>query len=235
MVATDAIVAMNEEARRLLRANGYRKPILVQHGIGADEQVWRPAQKAKEKTREVVRCFTVGYVGALLQEKGVVDLAKALVGLDESWMLVVIGDGPMLNEMEQILGGRTRNQRVDFRGMIPRGEIPPLMQTLDVLVLPSRTTGTWKEQFGLVLAEAMLCGVAVVGSDSGAIPEVIGDAGLIFPEGNVRALRDCLQVLLTDPVFSRELGAKGRQRAITQFSTSVMSEDFYSFCKSLLA
>lgn len=234
VTATDAIVAVNEEARRLLRAHGFSKPILVMSGIGADEILWHPAQGPEDKILEEARCFEVGYVGALLREKGVLDLARALVELDESWRLVVIGDGPMRNEMEHILSGRKSNQYVDFQGMIPRGEIPPLMRTFDALVLPSRTTNTWKEQFGLVLAEAMLCGVAVVGSDSGAIPEVIGNAGLLFPEGDIRALRNCLRLLLEDPVLRRELGRSGRQRAMERFSVTAMSEDFYNFCKSLL-
>ncbi len=233
--ATDAIVAMNKEARELLRAHGYKKPILVQHGIGADEEVWCPLQTAKDKRENETSGMTVGYVGALVPEKGVLDLASALVNLNVGWRLVVIGDGPMRRHMELILEGKKSTQYVGFLGMMPREKIPPIMRTFDMLILPSRTTQTWKEQFGLVLIEAMLSGVPVVGSDSGAIPEVIGDAGLIFPEGNVPALQACLQKLLDNPVRAQEIGAKGRSRAMAHFSTTVLAEEFYQFCKSLLA
>ncbi|MFZ4664511.1 MAG: glycosyltransferase, partial [Caldilineaceae bacterium] len=76
----------------------------------------------------------------------------------------------------------------------------------------------WKEQFGRVLVEAMTCGVPVIGSDSGEIPHVIGDAGVIFPEGDVRALTQKLQQLLAQPVERRHLGAAGRQRVLQQFT-----------------
>lgn len=65
-------------------------------------------------------------------------------------------------------------------GYMERKDIPRYIREFDVLVLPSKTIPTWREQFGLVLAEAMLSRVAVIGSSSGGITEVIGDAGMIF-------------------------------------------------------
>ena len=72
---------------------------------------------------------------------------------------------------------------------MPSTEVPAVLRALDVLVLPSLTTPSWKEQFGRVLQEAMACAIPVVGSDSGEIPHVIGDAGLVTPEGDAAALR----------------------------------------------
>jgi glycosyltransferase involved in cell wall biosynthesis len=86
------------------------------------------------------------------------------------------------------------------------------MRELDALVLPSRTTSVWKEQFGRVIVEAMACQTPVIGSDSGAIPEVIGDAGLIFPEGDAHALGNCLRRLIESPDLRRELGERGHAR-----------------------
>ena len=63
---------------------------------------------------------------------------------------------------------------------IPSDQVAVEMRKLHALVLPSRTTPRWKEQFGRVLIEAMACGVPPVGSDSGEIPHVIDDAGLVF-------------------------------------------------------
>ena len=96
--------------------------------------------------------------------------------------------------------------------------MPAFYRNLDVFILPSRTMSNWKEQFGRVLVEAMACGVPVIGSDSGEIPHVIGDAGVIFPEGDVRALTQKLQQLLVQPVERRHLGAAGRQRVLQQFT-----------------
>ena len=92
------------------------------------------------------------------------------------------------------------------------------LQQIDVLVLSSRTQPYWKEQFGRVLVEAMACEVAVVGSDSGEIPHVIGDAGLIFPEDNVDALYDHLLRLMQSTELRKELGRNGRARVLERYT-----------------
>jgi len=83
---------------------------------------------------------------------------------------------------------------------------------MDVLVLPSKTMPTWKEQFGRVLIEAMACQVSVIGSSSGAIPEVIGKAGLVFKEGNAADLRAKIEQLKSSPKVRKELAQKGYRR-----------------------
>jgi len=98
------------------------------------------------------------------------------------------------------------------------------------VVLPSCTTRVWKEQFGRILVEAMACKVPVVGSDSGAIPEVVGDAGLIFPEGDAAALAECLRQLKESPELRQELAERGYVRAATHYSqerTGSLSVNFY--------
>ena len=105
-----------------------------------------------------------------------------------------------------------------------RSQVLPYYQVMDTLVLPSRTTRTWKEQFGRVLAEAMACGVLVIGSDSGAIPEVIGNAGIIFREGNVEELQSHLLNLMTMPELRRTLSQRGRQLACNKFSERQIAE-----------
>ncbi len=90
---------------------------------------------------------------------------------------------------------------------------------LDVLVLPSRTTPTWKEQFGRVIVEALWCGVPVVGSDSGEIPWLIGltGGGLVFPEGDSEALAGRLSELREAPALRERLalaGPRGGREAV---------------------
>lgn len=227
---TDAIVAMNHEAAQVLRHHGYERPILVQHGIGADGNTWFPI----EESRGNAGPLAIGFVGALVEEKGVLDLARALLKMGSEWSLTLVGDGPLRTHMTEVLQGRGPGRQVSFFGTVPRSAIPEIMRSLDVLVLPSRTTPTWKEQFGLVLAEAMLSGVAVAGSDSGAIPEVIGTAGIVFPEGDTSALAGALDLLARDPEALRRFKASGRERAESCFSTAALSDQFYSFCSTLL-
>jgi glycosyltransferase involved in cell wall biosynthesis len=122
-----------------------------------------------------------------------------------------------LEKMAQWLGILPR---VSFDLPIPSSQMPYYYSGLDVLVLPSRTRPNWKEQFGRVLIEAMACQVVVVGARCGAIPEVIGDAGLTFAEGNAADLRAELQKLLGDVNLRVDLAQKGRQRVLDQFTQS---------------
>src|SRR4029077_20714900 len=93
---------------------------------------------------------------------------------------------------------------------------------MDVLVLPSRTTPTWAEQFGRVLVEALWCGVPVIGSDSGAIPVVVNTTGggLLSPEGAVAALANALFELRADPAVREALAGKGRESVERLFAVS---------------
>ena len=109
-------------------------------------------------------------------------------------------------------------ERVDFLGQRASTQMPDVYPTFDVLVLPSLTRPNWKEQFGRVVIEAMACGVPVIGSDSGEIPNVIGDAGLIFPEGDIMVLRDSIAHLLADPEQRARYAAAGRKRVLAEFT-----------------
>jgi glycosyltransferase involved in cell wall biosynthesis len=108
--------------------------------------------------------------------------------------------------------------RVLFEGELPSLRMPAFFREMDVLVLPSRSQPNWIEQFGRVLIEAMACGVVVLGSDCGEIPNVIGDAGLIFPEWNDYVLRERLEQLMRDPDLWSELARRGRERVLTHFT-----------------
>jgi glycosyltransferase involved in cell wall biosynthesis len=117
--------------------------------------------------------------------------------------------------------------------MLP-AQIAQQFHKIDVLVLPSRTTPVWKEQFGRVLAEAMACHVPVIGSNSGAIPEVIGDAGLIFPEGDVTALANCLRQLINSPDLRHDLAQRGYNRVITNYTQEHIALQTVAFYQQLM-
>ena len=113
--------------------------------------------------------------------------------------------------------------------------MPAYYRQLDVLVVPSRTRSNWKEQFGRVAVEAMACGVPVVGSDSGEIPHVLGDAGLVFVEDDAAALRAHLARLMQDAGLQAELARRGRRRVLEHYTQARVAADTYEVYRRLSA
>lgn len=207
------------DARRVLVSRGFSKPI--RHvPLGVDPERYRPAgpERPAERAKLGLRGFVVGYVGRLLAMKGLAVLVDALPRLPEDCTLLLVGAGPERDAVEERARRLGVEDRVRILGGVPHEEVPRLMGLLDVLVLPSLTTPRWKEQFGRVLTEAMACGVPVVGSDSGAIPEVIGDAGRVVPEGDSAALAEVLAALARDEAERARLAAAGRRRVAEHFT-----------------
>jgi glycosyltransferase involved in cell wall biosynthesis len=164
--------------------------------------------------------FVIGFAGRIVAEKGWRDVAAAVAGLPKSFKFVLAGSDHESFALEAMLNDPGLQGRVAYVGLLERDELWRFYRALDCLVLPSRTTPAWKEQFGGVLADAMAVGVPVVGSSSGAIPEVIGSAGLVFPEGDVEALADCLRRLADEPFLRKELGMRGQARFEQEFAIS---------------
>ncbi len=125
---------------------------------------------------------------------------------------------PEAERLAGIAQGRNITERVEFLGRVPSTQAPQFYRTLDVLVLPSLSRPNWVEQFGRVLTEAMACGVPVIGSASGEIPWVIGDAGLTFPEGDAETLARLLADLAAAPERRGRLAAAGRARVLAHFT-----------------
>jgi glycosyltransferase involved in cell wall biosynthesis len=123
---------------------------------------------------------------------------------------------------------------MELAGRVAYEEVPAFLRSLDALVLPSRTTPRWKEQFGRALAEAMACGVACLGSDSGAIPEVMGKGGLVFKEGDAKGLARQAR-RLKDAGLRQRLGRAGRARAVKEYSSAVLAQRLAGFLRQALS
>jgi len=209
-------LAGSEAAASVLREKGYGGEITVRPQFGVDLSRFTP--RPSNGTR-----FSVGYVGRLVQEKGIADLIAAFERLPPPARLIIAGEGPLAGYVETATASLRQQGRCERYPRLPSSDVPALLQRLDVVVLPSRTTSRWREQFGRVLIEAMACEVAVVGSDSGEIPGVIGDAGLIYPEGDVEALAARLTSLMVDGALRRRLAATGRARAEERYSQAAVA------------
>lgn len=231
-------IAGNHAALDVLRAKGYRGPIAVIPQFGVDPDIFRAETKDEgPRTEEagpsssVLRpsSFTIGYAGSLIPEKGVDLLLRACAGLSgDHWRLAILGDGPERARLTALAHDLGITARVDFLGHHPSTETPGIYRNFDVLVLPSLSQPNWIEQFGRVLIEAMASGVPVIGSDSGEIPNVIGDAGLVFPEAQPDALRVALARVMADEALRAGLAQRGRARVLSCFTQAQVAAATYN-------
>jgi glycosyltransferase involved in cell wall biosynthesis len=224
------LLAANEEARAQF-AERYPVPVRKLY-FGLDLAAF--ATPAEPLPRPEGCGFLVGYVGRLLPMKGIDTLIEALAALPEDVHLSLVGGGPDRERLEALLAGKGLTHRARIHSAVPSAEVPARLTGLDALVLPSRTTRAWKEQYGRVLVEAMAAGVPVLGSSSGAIPEVIGDAGIVFPEGDAADLAHHLARLRSDEAERARLGDAGRTRK-ELFTAETFAGNLDAFLREIAA
>ncbi len=227
-----AALAGNRDAAEVLKRKGYRGPISIIPQFGFDTDIYRRAQPRQPRSEGDP--FTLGFVGRLVESKGLPTLIEALPLLPDYCRVTFIGNGPMRGTLEEQAARLGVSGRVAFRSGVPTYEIPAALQDLDALVLPSLTRPNWKEQFGRVLCEAMACETPVIGSDSGEIPYVIDDAGLVFPEGNAPELSQRVRQLLDDRDLYTGLAQKGRQRVLDNYTQERIARQTFEVYREML-
>ncbi len=226
----DGAIAGSQTAAQVLRAKGYAGQLAVVPQFGVDTGLYKPAEGPRPAGP-----FTVGYVGRLVWAKGVDLLLHALATFPVPWRLVIAGDGPARPGLLQQAAELGIAGQVHWCGWLAGPELAEFYRSLDVLVLPSRSTPSWTEQFGRVLIEAMASRVACVGAASGEIPQVLGDAGLTFPENDFHALQGCLSQLATDDIGRRRLAHAGYRRALSEFTMERVVANTAAFYRAILA
>ncbi|GAC1565348.1 MAG: glycosyltransferase family 4 protein [Ktedonobacteraceae bacterium] len=225
-------LAGNRDAADVLKRKGYNGPIRIIPQFGFDTDIYK--RSAARALRTPGSPFTLGFLGRLVENKGLPTMIEALTTLPDYCRVVFIGNGPMKSVLEEQAARLGVSERVTFRSGVPTYEVPQVLQELDVLVLPSLTRPNWKEQFGRVLAEAMSCETPVIGSDSGEIPYVIGDAGLVFPEGNTSELSARVRQLLDAPELFDTLVRKGRQRVLENYTQEQVARQTYGVYREMM-
>jgi glycosyltransferase involved in cell wall biosynthesis len=227
-----AAIAGNRDASTVLRRKGYNGPIQIIPQFGFDTDIYK--RSTPRVPRQPNDLFTIGFIGRLKEEKGLPLIVEALATLPEYCRAIFIGNGPMKTVLTEQAIRLGIAERVLFKPSVPTYQVPKEIEQWDVHVLPSITRPNWIEQFGRTLAEAMSCETPVIGSSSGEIPYVIGDAGLIFNEGDARDLSACIQKLLTDPLLYAELAKRGRQRVLDTYTQQHIAQQTYDVYVSML-
>jgi len=225
----DGVMAGNTDAAQIIHAKGFRKPIQVTPQLGVDVPDIQSIPANELRASLGLKHFVVGYFGRLVEEKGLLTLLDAVRELNDS-QLLIIGAGALQSEL-----AKRSAEKVRVIPAVPHVQVAHYMRALDAFVLPSQTTPRWKEQFGHVLIEAMACGVPVIGSNSGAIPEVIGNAGLIFPERDANALRNAIAELQSNPARREQLAQAGRARVLANFTHDHIADANVEFFNQVMA
>jgi glycosyltransferase involved in cell wall biosynthesis len=216
------LASWNMEGLALGRKYGLRPevPTVVVPGRLTSSDPFEAAALDRDHHRKTLgfgsECI-IGFVGRLVPEKGLGWLLESLAESDfrDQARLVVFGRGPMEEEWRAQAAGLELD--VTFAGSVPPEEIPGVLAAIDLLVVPSIRVDHWAEQFGRVIVEAMFAGTPVIASRSGAIPEVVADAGILVGEGSRPELTQALNLLVASRDRRKRLGSQGRESARARY------------------
>ncbi len=220
--AAACIVACNWQVAEQLDAVG-ADPILVPHGV--DLTSFAPQLRLGGGRVELLA------VGRLVAKKGFDVLIDAVRLLDFDWRLRIIGDGPLLQSLQQAARDTAVADRIEFLGARTHAELPSLYHGTDIVAVPS-VIDAEGDRDGLpnVVLEAMACGLAIVGSDVAAIPTAIEHrvTGLLVEPGDAHGLANALNEFAKDADLRAALGINARSRAESRFGLQACTDRFLS-------
>lgn len=229
---TDLLINIPKEGEAIWKSKGF-KGFIKKGNVGVDTKKFfkndipfNLKNYGFLNNREKIR---IGYVGRITPEKGLNILIEAFLRLINEGFnleLLIVGNGNELyiNKLKNRANDLILENKVFFIESVNSDYLSLLYSNIDILVLPSLTTTRWKEQFGRVLIEAMACETAVIGSSSGEIPGVIGDAGIVFKEGDVNDLFLKLKELILNSDLRKEFAKKGKKRVDKLYSWEAVSK-----------
>jgi glycosyltransferase involved in cell wall biosynthesis len=223
-------------AETLKNRPGYQLPMRLLP-LGVDVNYFHPSFEAKKQILHTLNWEkegvpVLGYLGRLIPAKGLDLLMRVLDKLTTPWRLLVVGTGPM--EATLKTWAETHPNQVRICTEVKHHDVPKYLNAMDLLVAPSQTMPNWREQFGRMLIEAFACGIPVVGSDSGEIPHVIKNAGVVVGEKDEQGWIQALSDLLESPSRRSELGEIALHRAHVNYSWSVIAKQYLEFFTELV-
>ncbi len=223
-------VGCGETVVEALLARGYGAKPHRRIGFGVDVEMFRPDKRRRQSIRKDLgwddSIPVVGFLGRLTAQKGLSVLTSALDQLQSPWRALFIGSGPMREKLEK--WKQKFPERVRIVSATHDG-VAGYLNAADVLCAPSQTMPDAREQFGRMIIEGFSSGLAVVGSDSGEIPHVIGDAGIVVGERDEAGWVRALERLIEDESFRSDLATRGRVRAVEQFAWPVIARRHLEF------
>jgi glycosyltransferase involved in cell wall biosynthesis len=226
---TDHILSRTPDATAVVRARGYSGPA-TSIGYGVDLSTFYPEPQPPARSD-----FRIGYVGRLIEEKGLDDALDAMAKAATPVSLAIMGEGPYERTLRQRIDQLGLAGRVTFQGWGPPKEVAAFLRSLDAMVLLTRTTNSVREQFGRVIVEAQACGVPVIGSHSGAIPNVVGEGGWVVPERDPAALAKLLDWIAPEPGLRWFKAAAARKNVEGRFTYDAVANAMVFACAAAVA
>lgn len=227
-----ALIPGNKDGERLVKKWGYNRLVEVMPQLGVDTQFFSPQSLECDRGP-----FNIGFLGRLVPEKGIDTLFAAARQLRErglQFKITLCGSGVAETSLKQAADAQHVADLVTWRGAVRHEHAPTEISQFNVLVLPSRSASTWKEQFGHVLIEAMAMEVPVIGSTCGEIPNVIGRPDLIFNEGDADGLAAILERMITEPAWRQDVGQYGLDRVHQLYSHERIAERLLTLWQTVL-
>lgn len=227
----DHCVAHIQAAKEIFYRKGFINTTVIPPAV--DTNVFKKSDAQELRKKLGLGAYTIGYIGRFIPEKGVDCLLQAAARLPFDYHLILLGDGPSKTDWMKLGEDLKISHKIIWIEPQSHYKIADYINALDVLVLPSYTGKFWKEQFGRVLIEAMACEVPVIGSDSGEIPNVIGDAGLIFREKSVDDLKEKICMLHDNESLRTTIIEKGRNVVKRYYAVEIIAQQYYELFKTL--
>ncbi|HPO12301.1 MAG TPA: glycosyltransferase family 4 protein [Candidatus Hydrogenedentes bacterium] len=237
---TDRFIVHTERSRHMLLTEGANPEKIVCMAPGVDLDLFSPGKAQRDRFKLQADEFVILFVGWFLPRKGIDFLLVALREAlnDPAFQkkrirLLAIGSGPGKDRVDQLVKRLGIEQACVFPGALPYDQMPEAFRAADVFVLPSIATPEWQEQFGMSLIEAMACGVPVISTWTGAIPEIVGDAGILCQPNDALSLHTALKDLMNMHEKRLELAQQGRERAERHFSLAQYAENLSGVYQAL--
>jgi glycosyltransferase involved in cell wall biosynthesis len=167
----------------------------------------------------------ITFVGRLIAVKGVDLLIKAVKDIKHKINVLIVGDGPERENLENMIKNLGLNRKVIFAGW--RTDIPAILRATDIFVLPS-----YSEGLPIALLEAMAAGKACVVTDIG-LPVKNGENAIVIKPGNVAELKEALEYLIENKELREKLGKNAKNEA-SKFSWNKAAKKYYILLKNFL-
>jgi alpha-maltose-1-phosphate synthase len=233
----DHIIAITKNAKEGLILEGADEKKISVVGSAINTSYFKPRLKPKNKDPYKINLL---YVGRLEVYKGIYELVYAVKKLVQDKELkkytiqvTIIGEGSekmRLREKENMLG----ISNLIKHKVVPYTQIATEYQNADIFIAPSKPTYTWQEQFGYMLLEAQAVGLPIVTTNTGAIPENVGNCASLVAAGDYVALADAIKRFMINPKMREIYGKNARERAISVHDTKIAAQKIMNIYEEVL-